>query len=66
MSDILQEIANNLKVADAKSKQAKQLIDFAKSAGEDTVKLESQLVSLDIKADRWRKALKEQGIIVEK
>jgi|WetSurMetagenome_2_1015567.scaffolds.fasta_scaffold961001_1 hypothetical protein len=67
MSDqIFQEIAESVRLMDAKSKSAKQMIDFARSAGEDTVKLESQLKTLDVQTDKWRNALKEKGIIVNK
>jgi len=67
MSDqIFQEIAENVRQIDAKSKKAKQMIDFARSAGENTVKLESELQSLNVQTEKWRNALKEQGIIVVK
>lgn len=66
MSDVFNEIANAVRQIDAKSKEAKQLIDFATEAGEDTVKLQSQLQQANVKTEKWRNALQKQGIIVEK
>lgn len=63
MSDIYNQLAENIKEIDKKSKMAKDLVDLSRAAGEDTVKLESQLQQLNLKTDKWRNALREKGNI---
>ena len=64
--EVFQNIVNDLKYSDEQYMKAKQMIRFSRNAGENTVKLESDLKLLEVKADKWREALRKEGIEVPK
>lgn len=65
-SDVFLNITNDIKSADEHIAKAKEMIRFMTNAGQDTIKLSSELRSAEMQVDKWRTALEKEGIIIPK
>jgi predicted nuclease of restriction endonuclease-like RecB superfamily len=64
-NEILDRIAQDLKEIRRAIREARELIEFAKQAGEDVTDLEAQLRELEKRKARWERALEAQGYTLE-
>lgn len=63
-NEIYAQMAQNLKEAEPKIKEAEEVIRLAKNAGENTSSQESKLMTLKNRVNRWKSALKTAGYTV--
>lgn len=66
VNEILQGTADDLKEIQERIKDAEELIKVLREAGQDTIKVESDLKQAKIQYERWRKTLENRGYTVEK
>jgi hypothetical protein len=65
VSETLQGIKDNVLKAIEAMKHAEALLAFSKSAGNDTVELEQSLSKQKLQIQKYKLALRDQGIIIE-
>jgi len=63
-NDIYKTIAEDISQINKNIKDSRDRIGFLKDAGESTVELESELRNLEIRKNKWERALKNRGIII--
>lgn len=59
---VLESVAEDLKVITSELDRAKSLVQVLKEAGEDTVKIESDIKALEIRKKKWERVLETRGI----
>jgi len=60
--ELLKRIYQNIKGAEAAITEARELIDLMREAGEDVREMEETLRELEIRKERWIRALEVRGI----
>ncbi len=61
-SEILQNIATDIKEIDKIVVEAKELISAMKEAGEETTQMEADLRLLEIRKTKWQRMLQSRGL----
>ena len=62
---VLESVAEDLKVMSTELDRAKSLITVLKEAGEDTVKIESDIRALEIRKKKWERVLAARGLSIK-
>ena len=60
-SEILKSVKGDLETREPKIEEAEELIATLKEVGEDTREMETQLRTLKIRRDKWKKVLIARG-----
>lgn len=61
-NEILQNIAKDIQEVDTIIIEAKELIQAAKEAGENTTEMEAEMRSLEIRKVKWQRMLSARGL----
>lgn len=60
-SQIVESIKNDLDQIDENMIDAQEMIDIAREAGEDVSGFESELKSMNIKKEKWKRAINNRS-----
>ena len=62
-SEVLKNIAADFKRVNPAIKEAEELIQAMKDAGEETAGMEAELRKLKMRKDKWQRMLKARGLM---
>jgi len=62
-SEVLKNIAADFKRVNPAIKEAEELIQAMKDAGEETSSMEAELRKLKMRKDKWQRMLKARGLM---
>jgi hypothetical protein len=62
-NEMLKQVAEDFKTLNPKIKEAEEVLEFARKAGEDVSTQEADLRKVKLRRDKWATQLKNEGYV---
>jgi DNA-binding ferritin-like protein len=59
---VAEQVARDMNAAQNRINEARELLSLAKEAGEDVTDMEARIRELELRKNRWERALQNRGI----